>query len=425
MKKIMKFSTIDETAAALAKGEIVIMMDDEERENEGDFIFAAQFATPELVNFCITHGRGLVCVPMLPDDCKRLELEPMVRENTAPLSTQFTVAVDHITAKTGITAQERAVAIKALSNPNSKVSDFTRPGHIYPLIAKEGGVLRRAGHTEASVDLMKVAGLTPTAVCCEILNESGNRASRDELVEIAHRFDLKYSTIEELIRYRRSREKLIYRIADANLPTKYGPGHIYAYGVKYESMEPVVIQIGSKETAKNAEIAENPLVRMHSSCFTGDLLGSLRCDCGDQLLKSLERMKEDGYGYLIYLPQEGRGIGLAEKIKAYKLQEQGLDTVEANLALGHRADSRDYGVGLQILKDLGITHMRLLTNNPKKVDAFIYNSFDLTVTEQVRILGEINPFNEAYIRTKVEKMGHIWPGLEPKNCGCGCEGNEN
>ncbi len=410
----MKFSTIEETAAALAKGEIVIMMDDEERENEGDFIFGAQFATPEMVNFCITHGRGIVCVPMLPDDCKRLELVQMVTNNTAPLSTQFTVAVDHISAKTGVTAQERAAAIYALSDPNSKVTDFTRPGHVYPLKAKEGGVLRRAGHTEASVDLMKIAGLRPTAVCCEILSEDGNRASRDELIELAHKHNLKYSTIEELIRYRRLREKLVYRIADANLPTKYGMGHIFVYGVKYEEEEPVVIQIGTPETAKNKEIAQNPLVRMHSSCFTGDLIGSLRCDCGDQLGKSLELMKEDGYGYLIYLPQEGRGIGLAEKIKAYKLQEEGLDTVEANLALGHRADSRDYGIGLQILNDLGISHIRLLTNNPKKVDAFIYSGFDLTVTEQVRILGKINEFNEAYIRTKVEKMGHIWPGLEPK-----------
>jgi len=408
----MKFSTIEETAAALKRGEIVIMMDDEDRENEGDFIFAAQFATPELVNFCITHGKGIVCVPMLPDDCKRLELDQMVQHNTAPLSTQFTIAVDHISAKTGVTAQERAAAIKALSDPNSKVTDFTRPGHVYPLKAKEGGVLRRAGHTEACIDLMKIAGLRPAAVCCEVLGEDGDRASREELAEIAQKFNLKCSTIEELIRYRRSREKLIYRIADANLPTKYGPGHIYAYGVKYESMEPVVVQIGSPESAKNEEIAKNPLVRMHSSCFTGDLLHSLRCDCGDQLTRSLERMQQDGYGYLIYLPQEGRGIGLAEKIKAYKLQEQGLDTVEANLALGHRADCRDYGVGLQILNDLGITHIRLLTNNPKKVDAFIYSGFDLTVTEQVRILGEITPYNEAYIRTKVEKMGHIWPGFE-------------
>ncbi|MBQ9455617.1 MAG: 3,4-dihydroxy-2-butanone-4-phosphate synthase [Thermoguttaceae bacterium] len=408
----MKFSTIEETAEALKRGEIVIMMDDEDRENEGDFIFAAQFATPELVNFCITHGKGIVCVPMLPDDCKRLELDQMVQHNTAPLSTQFTVAVDHISAKTGVTAQERAVAIKALSDPKSKVTDFTRPGHVYPLKAKEGGVLRRAGHTEACIDLMKIAGLRPTAVCCEVLGEDGDRATREELTEIAQKYNLKCSTIEELIRYRRNREKLIYRIADANLPTKYGPGHIYVYGVKYETMEPVVVQIGSPETAKSPEIAQNPLVRMHSSCFTGDLLHSLRCDCGDQLTRSLERMQEDGYGYLIYLPQEGRGIGLAEKIKAYKLQEQGLDTVEANLALGHRADCRDYGVGLQILNDLGITHIRLLTNNPKKVDAFIYSGFDLTVTEQVRILGEITPYNEAYIRTKVEKMGHIWPGFE-------------
>ncbi|MDO4570162.1 MAG: 3,4-dihydroxy-2-butanone-4-phosphate synthase [Planctomycetia bacterium] len=408
----MKFSTIEATAAALAQGKIVIMMDDEKRENEGDFIFAAEFTTPEMVNFVITHGRGQTCVPMLPDECKRLELPQMVRENTAPLSTQFTIPVDHISTRTGITAQERAATMRALADPNSKPTDFVRPGHVFPLSAKEGGVLRRAGHTEASVDLMKIAKLRPAACCCEILGADGNRATRDELLRIAEEFHLEVSTIEELIRYRRLREKLVYRKAEANLPTKYGSGHIYVYGVMYEEMEPVVVQVGTRETAKSAQIAENPLVRIHSSCFTGDLVKSLRCDCGDQLTRSLEMMRDEGYGYLLYLPQEGRGIGLAEKIKAYKLQEDGLDTVEANLALGHRADSRDYGVGLQILNDLGISHIRLLTNNPKKINAFIYSGFDLTVTDQVRILGEINAFNEAYIRTKVEKMGHIWPGLE-------------
>ncbi|MDO4575273.1 MAG: 3,4-dihydroxy-2-butanone-4-phosphate synthase [Planctomycetia bacterium] len=410
----MKFSSIEQTAEALKQGKIVIMMDDEGRENEGDFIFAAEFCTPEMVNFVITHGRGQVCVPMLPEDCKRLELPQMVRVNTAPLSTQFTIPVDHVSTKTGITAQERARTIYELSNPAAKANDFARPGHVFPLSAKEGGVLRRAGHTEASVDLMKIAGLRPTAVCCEILGEDGNRATRDEIMAIAGEFQLEVSTIEKLIQYRRLREKLVYREAEANLPTKYGPGKIIAYGVQYEEMEPVVVQIGSPETAKNPDAAKNPLVRIHSSCFTGDVLCSLRCDCGDQLHNSLKKMQEEGYGFLIYLPQEGRGIGLTEKIKAYKLQEEGMDTVEANLALGHRADSRDYGVGLQILNDLGIQHIRLLTNNPKKIDAFIYSGFDLTVTDQVRIFGEITPYNEAYLRTKVEKMGHIWPGLKPE-----------
>lgn len=410
----MKFSTIDQTLKALAEGKVVIMMDDEGRENEGDFIFAAEFTTPEIVNFVITHGRGQLCVPMLPDDCRRLDLPQMVQLNTAPLSTAFTVPVDHITTKTGITAQERCATILALADPKSQPSDFARPGHVFPLAAKEGGVLRRAGHTEASVDLVKLAGLRPTACCCEILGEDGNRATRDEIFKIAEQFSLEVSTIEELIRYRRSREKLVYRKAEASLPTKYGMGQIIVYGAKYEDMEPVVVQIGTPETAKTPEAAQSPLVRIHSSCFTGDLIGSLRCDCGDQLTNSMKKLQEEGYGYLLYLPQEGRGIGLAEKIKAYKLQENGMDTVEANLALGHRADSRDYGIGLQILNDLGLTHIRLLTNNPKKIDAFVYSGFDVKLTDQVRIFGELTPYNEHYIHTKVEKMGHIWPNLPPE-----------
>ncbi|MDO4551863.1 MAG: 3,4-dihydroxy-2-butanone-4-phosphate synthase [Planctomycetia bacterium] len=409
----VKISKIEEVTAAISRGEIVIMMDDEGRENEGDFIFAAEFTTPEMVNFVITHGRGQVCVPMLPEACKKLELPQMVRDNTAPLSTQFTIPVDHVSTKTGITAQERAVTIKALSDADAKPGDFVRPGHVFPLAAKEGGVLRRAGHTEATVDLMRIAGCRPVGCCCEILGEDGNRATRDDIFALAKRFSLKVSTIEELIRYRRLREKLVYRKAEAALPTKYGMGRILVYGVEYEDLEPVVILLGAPENSPEARKCDPPapLVRLHSSCFTGDLVGSLRCDCGDQLHNALQMMKEDGYGALIYLPQEGRGIGLAEKIKAYRLQEQGMDTVDANLALGHRADARDYGVGLQILKDLGLIHVRLLTNNPKKIDAFVYGGYDLKVMDQVRILGEINPYNEEYIRTKVERMGHIWPGL--------------
>ena len=409
----MKISSIEDVAAAVAQGKIVILMDDEGRENEGDFIFAAEHATPEMVNFVITHGRGQVCVPMLPEACRRLELPQMVRDNTAPLSTQFTIPVDHVTTKTGITAQERAATIHALSVPDVRPEDFVRPGHVFPLAAKEGGVLRRAGHTEASVDLMRIAGCRPTACCCEILNENGDRASRDELFALAERFSLEVSTIEELIRYRRLREKLVYRKAEAALPTKYGIGRILVYGVRYEEGEPVVILLGRPEDSPEAMKYDPPvpLVRLHSSCFTGDLIGSLRCDCGDQLHNALEMMKTDGYGALIYLPQEGRGIGLAEKIKAYKLQDEGLDTVDANLALGHRADARDYGIGLQILKDLGLRQIRLLTNNPKKIDAFVYGGYDLKVVDQIPIPGEINPYNEEYIRTKIERMGHIWPGF--------------
>lgn len=397
------FSTIEETVDAIARGEIVVVLDDEDRENEGDFICAAEKVTPELVNFMITHGRGLLCAPVLPEVCERLDLPEMVKTNTAPLGTSFTVPVDHRTAKTGITAQERATTIRALVDPQSRPSDFVRPGHVYPLSAKEGGVLRRAGHTEAAVDLARMADLTPAGVLCEILNDSGDRATRDELVELARRFDLRIITIEQLIQYRRVREKLVYRLSEAQLPTRYGPGRIVVYGVRYEVQEPVAILLGNPGTV------EAPLVRLHSSCFTGDLVGSLRCDCGDQLHLALQMMAEEGAGVLVYLPQEGRGIGLAEKIKAYQLQDQGLDTVEANLALGHRADCRDYGVGIQILKDLRLDKVRLLTNNPKKTDAFIYTGFDLEVVDQVPIVGPVHEHNAKYLATKRDKMGHVLP----------------
>lgn len=397
------FSTIEAAVDAIARGEVILVLDDESRENEGDFICAAEKITPEIVNFMITHGRGLLCVAILPDVAERLELSLIVKENTSPLGTAFTVPVDHRSCRTGITAAERATTIQALIDPASKPADLVRPGHVYPLIAKEGGVLRRAGHTEAAVDLTRMAGLVPAGVVCEVLNEKGDRATRPELHEIARRFHLEIITVEELIRYRRRREKLVYRIAEAQLPTRYGMGQIIAYGVKYEHQEPIAVVIGDLSTIPA------PLVRLHSACFTGDLIASLRCDCGDQLHLALDMISREGAGVLVYLPQEGRGIGLVEKIKAYHLQDQGLDTVEANLALGHQADCRDYGIGIQILKDLGLSKVRLLTNNPKKTDAFIYGGFDLQVVDQIPILGPINEFNAKYLATKRDKMGHLLP----------------
>jgi 3,4-dihydroxy 2-butanone 4-phosphate synthase/GTP cyclohydrolase II len=399
----LKLSTIDRAVEAISQGKIIIVMDAEDRENEGDFICAAEKVTPEIVNFMITHGRGLVCMPVLPELCDRLGLNLMVTENTAPLGTNFTIPVDHRGCRTGITAQERAMTIQAIVDPASKRSDFVRPGHLYPLIAKEGGVLRRAGHTEATVDLARLAGLKPAGVLIEILDERGDRANREQLLELAQRFKLEMITIEDLIRYRRRMEKLVYRVADCRMPTQYGDWRLVAYQVKHESQEPLALVLGDV-----ASVTE-PLVRLHSSCFTGDLLASLRCDCGDQLHIALDMIGREGAGVLVYLPQEGRGIGLVEKIKAYALQDAGLDTVEANLALGHQVDSRDYGVGIQILKDLGLSKVRLLTNNPKKTDAFIYGGFDLQVVDQVPIIGPINEHNAGYMATKRDKMGHMLP----------------
>jgi 3,4-dihydroxy 2-butanone 4-phosphate synthase/GTP cyclohydrolase II len=331
----------------------------------------------------------------------------MVGQNTAPLGTNYTVTLDHRSVKTGITAAERARTIQALCDPTSRPTDFTRPGHVQPLVAKEGGVLRRAGHTEAAVDLARMAGLHPAGMLCEILDQSGDRADRDQLAQLAREFGLHIISIEQLIAYRRVREKLVYRQAEADLPTRYGTGRIIAYGVKYESQQPLVFVLGDP-----TNVAE-PLVRLHSSCFTGDLLESLRCDCGDQLHMALEMIGHEGTGILVYLPQEGRGIGIVEKIKAYALQDQGLDTVEANVALGWKADPRDYGIGIQLLKDLGLRKVRLLTNNPKKTDAFIYGGFDLEVVDQIPIMPPMNEHNVRYLATKRDKLGHRLPQVEP------------
>jgi len=399
-----KFSTVEKAVAAIARGQVVIVLDDEDRENEGDFICAAQSVTTETINFML-QGHGQLCAPVLPSVCQRLELRPLVETNTSPLTTAFMTPVDHAGCKTGITAGERAETIRRLANENSKPTDFVKPGHVYPLVAMEGGVLRRAGHTEAAVDLARMAGLTPAGVLCEILNSQGDRATRDELLDLATKYSLEIITVEQIISHRRISEKLVSRAAKANLPTKYGPFEIIVYSVQFETQEPVALVMGdlSNNTGKP------PLVRMHSSCFTGDLIASLRCDCGDQLHQALEAIAREGCGVLVYLPQEGRGIGLAQKIKAYALQEEGLDTVEANHKLGFKADMRDYGVGIQILKDLGLHQIRLLTNNPKKKEAFNLRGFDLTVVDQVPIIPEINEHNANYLATKRDKMGHSLP----------------
>ena len=397
------FSSIPEAVDAIARGEVIIVIDDEHRENEGDYICAAELATPEMMNL-VMSGRGDFCMPILPEAATRLKLKPLVENNNSSNETAFLTPLDHLSAVTGITAKERATCVRAVADPNSKPDDFQRPGHVHLLAAKAGGVLRRAGHTEAAVDLARMAGLAPAGVLCEILDESGDRATRDELLEIAKKKNLKIITIEDLIAHRRVSEKLVSRTASSKLPTKYGEFSIFAYDVQFESQEPIALVMGDLAKADNV-----PLVRMHSSCFTGDLINSLRCDCGDQLQIALEMIAKEGCGVLVYLPQEGRGIGLAAKIKAYNLQDQGMDTVEANTALGFKADMRDYGVGIQILKDLGLKEVRLLTNNPKKVEAFNLRGFDLKVVDQVPILSPLNEHNQKYMNTKRDKMGHKLP----------------
>lgn len=399
----MGFSTIADAVRQIRQGGVVIVLDDEDRENEGDFICAAELATPETINLVLS-GRGDFCCPILADTARRLQVEPLVPRNTTRLETSFLTPIDHATARTGITAAERAHCVRAICDPDSKADDFVRPGHVHLLLAREGGVLRRAGHTEAAVDLCRMAGLAPVGVLCEILDEDGERATRDGLMQIARQHQLPIITIEDLIAHRRLNEKLVSQAASARLPTHYGEFRIIAYEVRHESQQPLALVMGDPEHS-----AAPPLVRMHSSCFTGDLLHSLRCDCGDQLDMALQMIAGEGCGVLVYLPQEGRGIGLAEKIRAYALQDQGLDTVDANLALGYRADMRDYGTGIQILKDLGLTRIRLLTNNPKKAEAFNLRGFDLEVVDQVPIVPRITEHNRHYLKTKRERLGHLLP----------------
>ncbi len=399
-------STMDEALDALKAGRMVIVIDAKERENEGDFVCAAESVTPEMISFMLRYGAGVLCVPLLQETADRLGLTPIVdtQRNTAPNQTLFMTPVDHRDAGSGVSADNRAKTILAMSDPTSKASDFVRPGHINPLLAKDGGVLRRTGHTEATVDLMRLAGLKPVGVLIEILSEQGGgMAELDELRTLAQKYTIPLISIDQIIRYRRRREQLVTREVETPFETRdYGKFKVIAYSVQYEDQQPLAIVWGDLSSVAA------PLVRVHSSCFTGDVLDSLRCDCGDQLHMAMRMINEEGTGAVIYLPQEGRGIGLLAKLKAYQLQDQGYDTVEANHKLGFKADSRDYGVGLQILKDLGLSSVRLLTNNPQKINAF--PGFDLKVVEQIPIIAPPEKQREFYLATKRDKLGHTLPG---------------
>lgn len=392
-------STVEKAVEALKKGQVVIVTDDEGRENEGDFIALAELATPQTINFMITHGRGLVCVPITEERAMELQLTPMVEKSTDTLETAFTISVDHISTTTGISAAERAATVNALISPTSTAGDFKRPGHIFPLIAKKGGVLRRAGHTETAVDLARLCDAYPAGVICEILKPDGTMARRPDLELLAKEFDLHMITVADLIAYRKEQEQLVTRVAEADLPTEFGDFKIIAYTNTLDGKEHIALVMGEIDPLVPT------LVRVHSECLTGDVFGSWRCDCGPQLHAALTQIAEAGQGVLVYMRQEGRGIGLINKIKAYHLQEQGLDTVEANHELGFAADLRDYGIGAQILKDIGVGQMKLLTNNPRKISGL--SGHGLTVVERVPIEIDASAFNERYLNTKKSKLGHL------------------
>lgn len=393
-------NSIEEAIEAIKKGQVIIVVDDEDRENEGDFLTAARNATPEVINFMATHGRGLICAPISEDRCDDLGLEMMVRNNSAAYETPFTISIDLIGhgCTTGISASDRSKTVLALIDPETRPEELGKPGHIFPLKARKGGVLRRAGHTEAAVDLSRMAGFEEAGVIVEILNEDGTMARLPQLLEIAKKFDLKIISIEALIKYRIGHEMHVDKIVDVNMPTRFGNFQLHAFKDKNTDQDHLVL-------VKGTWGADEPiLVRVHSSCLTGDIFGSCRCDCGPQLQKAMEIIEAEGKGVIVYMNQEGRGIGLSNKLKAYKLQENGMDTLDANIELGFKGDERDYGIGAQMLRSLGVSKMRLMSNNPKKRTGLI--GYGLEIVENIPIEIESNLHNEDYLKTKRDRMGH-------------------
>ncbi|CAN5503549.1 bifunctional 3,4-dihydroxy-2-butanone-4-phosphate synthase/GTP cyclohydrolase II [soil metagenome] len=400
----MAFDTVEDAIQEIRDGKMVIVADDEDRENEGDLVCAASAVTPEVINFMATHGRGLICLALTQERADELDLRPMTELNTEAQGTAFTVSVDaaaHFGVSTGISAADRATTIRVCLDPRSTPGDLRRPGHFFPLRARPGGVLRRVGQTEAAVDLARMAGLVPAGVICEILNDDGTMARRPELEKFATRHDLRFISVAQIIAHRLKHERLVHREAQATLPTPYGDWRVIAYRNDVDRFEHIALVKGEVQGE------EDVLVRMHSECLTGDVFHSLRCDCGEQLASAMRTISEEGRGAIIYLRQEGRGIGLVHKLKAYALQESGLDTVQANEALGFRPDLRDYGIGAQILVDLGLSTIRILTNNPKKIVGL--DGYGLSVTEQVPLRIEPNPYNLGYLAAKRDKLGHLLP----------------